>query len=399
VNTLFSCIAGRGNGFSASQWEYCICTTVFGVYSLVVAKANDSGDGKVDLDGNAIETTKSRYKVNVHHSRDSAGKQWVATQVLTLQGLSRVLRSFFSLLLDHVDDGLSVASSGSSNGNDNEEEEGESESYDDDDESDEYDEEEDSEGTESEETTPSMDKDRTPWLVQAWSRILDFALQAAAQEGGRDTVDLRYAGVELLVLLGQLSCKDGITAAITPARVGTNMQVVNGALKQVRNSNSPKSSSSIAYQRAHSMVTNTYREKLFASTMARMDSYRKFIEELERSSSGMEATQVQVLQRFVSSLSNLYDCCKDNEMSPQANMVDSLTARWCSKEPEMANVESLEGRFVQLIITVAEVSSGGPRFLSQAQRSAIDALRSMVKQGSPEALLCSVRVAGSLFFW
>ena len=51
-----------------------------------------------------MNKSKQRYKVNVHHSRDSAGKQWVLTQSLALQGLCRVLRSFFSLLLDHVDD-------------------------------------------------------------------------------------------------------------------------------------------------------------------------------------------------------------------------------------------------------------------------------------------------------
>ena len=69
-----------------------------------ILKVSDSEDGKVDLNGEKVDKSRSRYKVNVHHSRDSAGKQWLLTQSLALQGLSRVLRSFFSILLDHVDD-------------------------------------------------------------------------------------------------------------------------------------------------------------------------------------------------------------------------------------------------------------------------------------------------------
>ena len=187
---------GRGSGFSSAQWESCLCDKIFGVYDLVLSKVNESGDGKVDLDGNSVESSKSRYKVNVHHSRDSAGKQWVTTQVLTLQGLCRVLRSFFGRILEHLDDEDSQASQGDKRkgvdaveDEESEENEGESESYEDETES-----EDDEEGESEDDATEkggseAIDMNQEPWLTMAWARILDFGVQAAAQEGGRDTVD------------------------------------------------------------------------------------------------------------------------------------------------------------------------------------------------------------------
>ena len=401
MNTLFSCIVGRGNTFSASQWQSCICDTVFGVYDAVVLKVSDSGDGKVDLDGIAVEERRPRYKVNVHHSRDSAGKQWVMTQSLAIQGLSRVLRSFFSVLLDHIDDEsiAQTAAVGASKEASNESDD-DSGTYDEDET--EYDEEDETDEDATEEASLEENrKEGKPWLVAAWSRILDFALQAAAQEGGRDTVDLRSAGVELLVLCAQLSCKAGIQAAITPARVSTNMQVVNGALRDVGASNSPKSAKT-ANQRSHAQATDAYRRIMFSSTMERTDAYREFIEISEvgedNAASGMEATQIQVLQKFVGCLSNLYDCCKDDEMAHQGDLGDKLAIMRFFQKSE-TEAFSFEYRFVRLLATVTRAASGGPRFLSQAQRASIDLLKSMIKQGSSEALLQIVIIAGPWLFW
>ena len=249
--------------------------------------------------------------------------------------------------------------------------------------------------------------------MEAGSRLLDLGLQAAAQEGGRDTVDLRSAGIDLLVLCAQLSCKAGIAAAIMPARVGTNMQVVNGALRGV-GAASPKSTKA-AEQRLHSQTTEAYRQVMFSSAMERIDLYREFIEageaqrrldvlrreqagEKERDQEGMEATQVQVLQKFIGSLSNLYDCCKDDEMSNQGQLnVNHTILRFFLKSE--TEIFGFEYRFVRLLTTLAMDASGGPRFLSQAQRAAIALLRSMMKQGSSEALLQCVCRAGPWLFW
>lgn len=406
VNTLFSCIVGRGNGFSALQWESCVRDKIFGVYDLVIAKANESSDHKVDLDGNAVESSRSRYKVNVHHSRDSAGKQWVTTQVLTLQGLCRVLRSFFGLILEHLDDQESSDSTGNKKEiqqkeEDSAEEEEDSESYETETESDdEEDEEGEAEQTEEGKHAESQ-HDQDPWLVAAWARILECGLQAASQEGGRDTVDLRNAGVELLVLCGQLSCKAGIQAAITPARVGTKMQVINGALREADGSNNPKDAAATGYHRSHSKMVNECRETLFLEAMKKMIDYMDYIEATEKAkegnTAGMEATQSQVLQKFVTCLSSLYDCCKDEELSQNGD--DEILKRYFEKKKSDSSHPHLECQFVQMLISVAKAASGGPRFLSQAQRSTIDLLRSMMKQGSSEAILQTVVISGPWLFW
>ena len=178
MNTLFSCIVVRGESFSAVQWQTCICSMVFGVFDLVTSKINQDQEG--DEDETVGPDSNSRYRVSVHHSRDSAGKQWVATQALVLRGLCRVLRNSFRSLLDTTDDGSD---------------------------------------------TPKKGKDDTPWFEEAWNKLLGYAFDASTQTGGRDTLDLRNSGVELLVLCNQLACSAGVEAAITPARVGTNMEV------------------------------------------------------------------------------------------------------------------------------------------------------------------------------
>jgi C-terminal region of Mon2 protein len=384
---------------------------VFGVYDLVVAKVNDSGDGKVDLEGNAVGKSRSRYKVNVHHSRDSAGKQWIATQVLTLQGLSRVLRSFFSQILDLLDDGVSASLKATSRvkeeEDDDEDDEDSGTSDDGEATSDEDDEAEEFTGTEEEVTEATEESEGggadDPWLVRAWSKILECALQAAAQEGGRETVDLRYAGVDLLVLCGQLSCRAGINAAITPAKVGTNMQVINGALREVDESDAPKDAEQPTNPRTLSRVVNDCREALFLNSMERMHSYGEFFEASEESKGGltavMEETQVQVLQKYVSCLGSLYECCKDDELSQKGELGDKKSLSNYFVEPSAtAGASHLECRFVRMLITIAKAASGGPRFLSPAQRSSIDLLRTMIRNGSSEAFLSGVDLAGSWLF-
>jgi len=330
-----------------------------------------------------VNKSKQRYKVNVHHSRDSAGKQWVLTQSLALQGLCRVLRSFFSLLLDHVDD-ESSARLGLS----------------DDEYETEY--EDDTEGSLTNENSFGANGVAAkPWLVGAWSKILDFAVEAASQQGGRDNLELRYAGVELLVLCAQLSCKAGSEAAVTPARISTNMQVVNGALRDMGSSNVTKAAKT-ASQRIHSQTTDFYRKTMFNLALERIDCYRQFIEdseaEDEHPAGGMEATQVQVLQKFVSCLGNLYDCCKENEMSQQGGEGDDLAIQRYFKISKQES-GGAEHFFVNCLATVAETATGGPRFLSQAQRAAVDLLRSMAKQGSSEAVLRCVMISGPWLFW
>lgn len=342
VNTLFSCIAGRGSGFSPSYWKSCITSTVFRVYDIVADKV---GAGLVD--GEVKGNSASRYQVRLHHSRDSSGKMWVATQVLVLQGLTRVLRIFFSQLLDNMD------GNGKNRG----------------------------------------DTDDAFWFQDAWVRILDFAFDAASQGAGRDNLDIRLVGVELLVVCCQLASKAGIQAAVAPARVSTNMEVVNGALRSVRESQPSK----VAPERTNSEATDYARQRLF---LAAFESLEAFELEVLRKRKAEDDTDLQILNRFCANLGRLYDCCRGNEFKVE-NGVGSLQSLIDSgREVTDPIADVLETRFVRIVVSVMATSGGdaNARFLNQGQRGSLDLLRAMAAYGSSVAFERLVFFAGFCFF-
>jgi hypothetical protein len=146
--------------------------------------------------------------VTRHHSRDSVSKQWIGTLVLALRGWDRIIRLFFHKLLT-----LDYRSERSSH----------------------------------EEGTPIISDafdnaasvvplsaivadvgcatESIEWFDKIWSRTLDWAYSCSTRIGGREMFDLRLVGTDLLLLCAQISSENGIQAIITPARVGTNMQV------------------------------------------------------------------------------------------------------------------------------------------------------------------------------
>jgi len=342
VNTLFSCIVGRGGRFSASRWESCFHDSIFGVYDLV---ANQAGTGTNEAEKASNNKSSSRYQVSLHHSRDSVDKQWVATQVLVLRGLVRVLRNYFSQLL---------------------------------------------------ETTDTGDSGDVPWFQDAWVRILDFAFDAASQTGGRDTLDIRSVGVELLCVSCQLSSKAGINAAAQPARVSTSMEVVNGALRSVREASSSKT----AFERSHSMATELSRRNLFLEAFEGLESFKEFIEnQAKEEPSSVDDSFLMILHKLGTGLTSLYECCKDNELSSlSADRVLLLLEE--NSNSQGGSEEELERRFVAIATATLQAASLDPksRFLNQTQRCLISLLRLMGSNGSTEAFKQLVELGGSAFF-
>lgn len=364
VNTLFSCIVGRGQGFTSEQWNVCISQTIFGVYDRVVSRGENeevgpNGSGESSGGVKKSKSASDRYRVSVHHSRDSAGKQWATTQVLVLQGLSRVLRNFFPQLLDTM-------------GN-----------------------------------TPSDDVgdlDHDPvWFKKVWTRILDVALDAARQPSSRETLDLRTVGVNLLVQCCQFTCRAGMQAAIAPAVVGTNMEVVNGALRHV--DEAPSKTTDKA-QKMSSAEVDEWRECFFLAAFDALDSFRDHFENDSQNDSEvvnshyLEATQVQVLNKLALGLGKLYEGCKDNEFAPWQS--PDFQRRSLEFDCENGvNHDNLEGRFVHLLAAIARSAKGDPnaQFLSQAQRAALELLRLMSNQSSDEAMRVLAIMGGHSFFW
>lgn len=341
VNTLFSCVVGLGERFTENQWKKSLNDTIFGVMreiALGISGAKDTGA--------AEDASKDRYKVAVHHTRNSSSKQWAATQVLALRGLERVLRQYFTRL-------LATASITSSNNGDSQQ----------------------------------------PWLITTWREILSFSLDCSKLVGGRETIDVRMAGVELIVLCAQLSCKKGIVAAGSTARVGTNMEVVGGALRSVRAATKVKKNETTVPTLP---VDNALRQQLFEMAFATMDEFRQYLEENGTTNSddysGVDSLLTQVLTKIMGELAKLYECCKNDEMAPGV----------CALKLNIAieNDDGYESRFLYLLQVIANNAEDGSssRYLNQVQKGVMSLLQIMASNSSLRAFKALATTSGDYMF-
>jgi len=366
VNTLFSCVVGLGHNFSPEQWRTCLSRTIFDVLDQISSRGLVSvgGDkGSLMFQGRNSDTTPSeRYKVAVHHSRDSSSKKWSSTQVLMLRGIERVLRQYFGKLVGTTIVVKTDSVSGVEQNNEN------------------------------------SDDEQVYWFELAWSHILALALQCSTQVGGRETLEVRLVGVEMLVLCAQVSSKSGIMAVSNP-RISTNMKVVNGALRSVRRVSLSKTQQSV--QNTVELVVSDdelsavgkRKRGLFNEVFCVFEKLRLHLsedvveEDLGTSSIYMESTSVQVMTKFCQGITKLYECCKDNELLPSIDIT-------CDEN-------STERKFVELIETLLKKVTGplGSKYLSQGQRLCLELLKNMASCSSSLALELLVQVGGGAFLW
>lgn len=85
--TLFSCIGAHGTLLSKPAWR-ALLAVLFPMLDQVQKQSNIASSEKVDTGDHIL----------IHHTRNTAQKQWAETQVLTLSGVSRVFHSRFQLL-------------------------------------------------------------------------------------------------------------------------------------------------------------------------------------------------------------------------------------------------------------------------------------------------------------
>lgn len=78
--TLFSTITAHGSLLNPPTWQAVMWQVLFPLLDKVRTASNSASNEKVDTSGNIL----------IHHSRNTAQKQWAETQVLTLSGVSRV---------------------------------------------------------------------------------------------------------------------------------------------------------------------------------------------------------------------------------------------------------------------------------------------------------------------
>lgn len=349
VNTLFSCAVGLGDKFTDAQWEKCLNQTVFGIMRDISFAINGSDSNQASSSDEGARSR--RYKVAVHHSRDSATKQWSTTQVLVLRGLERVLRLFFARLLA---------------------------------------------------TTTAGADDKDPWFLQTWKAILRTSLECATLAGGRETLDVRLAGIELALLCSHLSCKAGLVASAASARVGTNMEVVGGALRSVRAATTVqnKDQNSGKDMTIVDPEVEKWRDHLFDLSFAALGEYRVYLEQLdtqvaaeaEKKHMLTDSVQTQVLTKLVGELSKLYECCKGNEMLPGVSALQL--------DIFVEDDDCYESRFVHLILTIMNNADSdyNSRYLNQVQRGTMSLLQAMASNSSLRAFKALITLSGDYMF-
>ncbi|XP_052750934.1 protein MON2 homolog [Galleria mellonella] len=85
--TLFSCVGAHGALLARPAWR-ALLAVLFPMLDQVQKQAKIASSEKVDTGEHIL----------IHHTRNTAQKQWAETQVLTLSGVSRVFHSRFQLL-------------------------------------------------------------------------------------------------------------------------------------------------------------------------------------------------------------------------------------------------------------------------------------------------------------
>ncbi|KAJ8556427.1 hypothetical protein K7X08_029818 [Anisodus acutangulus] len=106
VRTLFQILGCHGQKLSKSMWEDCLWNYIFPTLDRSSHMAATSS--KTEWQGKELGTRGGKaVHMLIHHSRNTAQKQWDETLVLVLGGIARILRSFFPFLrsLDNFQSG------------------------------------------------------------------------------------------------------------------------------------------------------------------------------------------------------------------------------------------------------------------------------------------------------
>ncbi|KAJ4841109.1 hypothetical protein Tsubulata_003740 [Turnera subulata] len=97
VRTLFQTLGSHGQKLSKSMWEDCLWKYVFPALDHASHKVATSS--KDEWHGKELGTRGGKaVHMLIHHSRNTAQKQWDETLVLVLGGIARLLRSFFPFI-------------------------------------------------------------------------------------------------------------------------------------------------------------------------------------------------------------------------------------------------------------------------------------------------------------
>jgi hypothetical protein len=237
------------------------------------------------------------------------------------------------------------------------------------------------------------------WFPQIWKEILRVSFDCAILTGEGETIDTRLAGIELMALCTQLSCQAGIGAAGTSARVGTNMEVVGGALRSVRPAVEDKASEVEKSSILNHPEVESCQQELFDVSFDKLNDFRIYLEQNgdvddagSKSFMAVHSPQTQVLTKLTGEMAKIYECCKSNEMLPGL----------CKLQLDISidDNNGYESRFLRLLLEIAENagSDKNMRYLNQVQRGVLSLLQGMASNSSLRAFKALTTISGEYLF-
>jgi hypothetical protein len=96
INTLFSAMSANSQMLRVEQWQRIFESIIFPLFEKTGERSKIAMTSREEA---VAPELKKGVKINMHHSRDSAHKQWSETRVLTLRGMLKLLRTCTKLLL------------------------------------------------------------------------------------------------------------------------------------------------------------------------------------------------------------------------------------------------------------------------------------------------------------
>uniref|UniRef100_K3W8F0 Protein MON2 homolog n=1 Tax=Globisporangium ultimum (strain ATCC 200006 / CBS 805.95 / DAOM BR144) TaxID=431595 RepID=K3W8F0_GLOUD len=171
INTLFGTAVTYGAQFELKEWQMFIDATVLPLASkLNQARSTNASTTVSTASSSHSETTTKSGGYVMHHSRDSAEKQWDESRVLMLTGISRVLQTNWHYLLGH-----------------------------------------------------------STWFAGVWKQLLSHVAQNAERGMSKEVVLASVNTLQTLLQVSSAADFDQI-AQSAPVRAGAGMRVVGGAL-------------------------------------------------------------------------------------------------------------------------------------------------------------------------
>ena len=97
VQTLFSTFATHCDSMSYLAWREVVVTQIMPLVELIVLCCREAAKDATIMEGEQLgrSRTGDAVRMVIHHSRNTAAKQWNESRILALQGLSRLLASGF----------------------------------------------------------------------------------------------------------------------------------------------------------------------------------------------------------------------------------------------------------------------------------------------------------------